>query len=125
MISNVHVDYYIEQYKKGHILFNEERKQLIEFLENHILKMDDLFFDDDMIDNCIKYINKYYFELQPFQKFLIAFIFLFEKVGRVSSHPYDLWFEIGHDNRLMFLEYVIDKLKNNINNENNNNTVLH
>lgn len=79
MISNVHVDYYIEQYKKGHILFNEERKQLIEFLENHILKMDDLFFDDDMIDNCIKYINKYYFELQPFQKFLIAFIFLFEK----------------------------------------------
>lgn len=48
-----------------------------------------------------------------------------EKVGRVSSHPYDLWFEEGHDNRLMFLEYVIDKLKNNINNENSNNTVLH
>ena len=48
-----------------------------------------------------------------------------EKLGRVSSHPYDLWFEEGHDNRLMFLEYVIDKLKNNINNENSNNTVLH
>ena len=47
------------------------------------------------------------------------------KVGRVSSHPYDLWFEEDHDNRLMFLEYVIDKLKNNINNENSNNTVLH
>ncbi|QYA42071.1 terminase large subunit [Macrococcoides bohemicum] len=79
MIHNKHVDFYIDQYKKGKILFNDERIKLVEFLENHILQMDELFFDEDKIEKCITYIDKYYFELQPFQKFLIAFIFLYEE----------------------------------------------
>ena len=48
-----------------------------------------------------------------------------KKVKRESGNIYNLWFKEGHNNRLIFLEYVIDKLKNNINNENSNNTVLH
>ncbi|TDL96691.1 terminase large subunit [Macrococcus brunensis] len=79
MIQNEHVTYYIDQYKKGEILFNEERKQLVEYLENYVLLLDNVFFDEEKIKNCIKYIDKYFFETQPFQKFLIAFVFLFEQ----------------------------------------------
>ncbi|MDX8359817.1 terminase TerL endonuclease subunit [Cytobacillus sp. IB215316] len=79
MISNKHVDEYIRQYKSGEIKLNKERVMLIEYLEKHILTRNDLYFDDVMIDNFIKFTEKWYFPLQSFQKFLAAFVFLFYK----------------------------------------------
>ena len=52
---------------------------LIDYLEKHILVRDDLYFNDDMIENYIKFTEKWYFPLQPFQKFIAAFVFLFHK----------------------------------------------
>lgn len=64
---------------------------LIEYLREHVLSRDDLFFDDDMIEKCIRFGEKWYFPLQPFQKFLIAFVFLFfKKNGRVFYRKH-LW----------------------------------
>lgn len=55
------------------------------------MSRDDLFFDDDMIEKCIRFGEKWYFPLQPFQKFLIAFVFLFfKKNGRVFYRKH-LW----------------------------------
>lgn len=79
MIHQKHVDYYIEQFKSGKIKFNKERADLIEYLERDVLSRDDVYFDDVMIDKCIAYGEKWFFPMQPFQKFLIAFIFFFSK----------------------------------------------
>lgn len=91
MISNKYVDEYIQLYESGQIKLNNERIMLIEYLREHVLSRDDLFFDDDMIEKCIRFGEKWYFPLQSFQKFLIAFVFLFfKKNGRVFYRKH-LW----------------------------------
>lgn len=91
MIRQKYVDAYIALYRSGNIKFNEERELLIEYLERDVLSRSDLYFDDEMIENCIKFGEKWYFPLQPFQKFLIAFVFLFHKdSGRVFYRKF-LW----------------------------------
>lgn len=91
MISNKYVDEYIQLYESGQIKLNKERIMLIEYLRKHVLSRDDLYFDDEMIEKCIRFGEKWYFPLQPFQKFLIAFVFLFfKKNGRVFYRKH-LW----------------------------------
>ncbi|MGM0807541.1 MAG: terminase TerL endonuclease subunit [Bacillota bacterium] len=79
MISNKYVDEYIRQYKQGEIKLNKERIKLIEYLEQYVLVRDDLYFNEDLIENFIKFSEKWYFPLQPFQRFIAAFVFLFNK----------------------------------------------
>ncbi len=79
MIKNKHVSEYIRQYKDGEIKLNKERIMLIDHLEKRVLTRDDIYFDEEMIENFIKFAEKWYFPLQSFQKFLIAFVFLFYK----------------------------------------------
>ncbi|WP_411225121.1 terminase TerL endonuclease subunit [Priestia filamentosa] len=64
---------------------------LIEYLQAHVLNRDDLYFDDEMIENCIRFIEKWYFPLVPFQKFLIAFVFLFNKKNNRVFYRKHLW----------------------------------
>ena len=78
MISNKYVDEYINQWREGKIVLNKEREQLIEYLQNTVLVKNNVYFDEDKIEKCIKFINKWYFPVQPFQKFIIAFIFLMD-----------------------------------------------
>lgn len=78
MISNKYVDEYINQWREGKIVLNKEREQLIEYLQNTVLVKNNVYFDEDKIDKCIKFISKWYFPVQPFQKFIIAFIFLMD-----------------------------------------------
>ncbi|WP_010278831.1 terminase TerL endonuclease subunit [Paenibacillus senegalensis] len=91
MIHQKYVDEYIALYRKGEIKFNRERELLIEYLERDVLSRDDLYFDDEMIENCIKFAEKWYFPLQPFQKFLIAFVFLFYTGSRKLFYRRYLW----------------------------------
>lgn len=85
------MDEYIQLYESGQIKLNNERIMLIEYLQEHVLNRDDLYFDDDMIEKCIRFGEKWYFPLQPFQKFLITFVFLFfKKNGRVFYRKH-LW----------------------------------
>src|SRR5690625_2869522 len=79
-----HVKEYISHFRKGLIKLNKERIQLIEYLEKHILNRKDLYFDETQIENCIKYCEKWFFPLQPFQKFIVAFLFLkYKKTDRL------------------------------------------
>lgn len=82
MIMNKYVQDYIDLYKSGKIKLNIERIQLIEYLQTHVLTREDIFFDDEMIENYIRFTEKWYFKLEPFQKFIAAFIFLFYKKDR-------------------------------------------
>ncbi|ENH96716.1 terminase large subunit [Gracilibacillus halophilus YIM-C55.5] len=79
MITNKYVEHYIDLYESGNIKLNKERIQLIDFLKQHVLVRDDLYFDDEQIENYIKFSEKWYFPLEPFQKFIAAFVFLFYK----------------------------------------------
>lgn len=77
--------------KSGKIKFNEERKLLVDYLEKYVLCRDDLYFDDDLIEKCIRFGEKWYFPLVPFDKFLIAFVFLFYKNKRRVFYRKHLW----------------------------------
>lgn len=91
MLKQKYVNEYIALYREGKIKFNKERELLIEYLERDVLSRDDLYFDNEMIENCIKFAEKWYFKMQPFQKFLIAFVFLLQKnSGRVFYRKF-LW----------------------------------
>nr|DAZ21436.1 MAG TPA: Large Terminase [Caudoviricetes sp.] len=79
MIRNKYVDEYIQQWRDGKIILNQERIDLINYLENHVLVKDNIYFDDEKIDKCIRFIDKWYFPVQAFQKFIIAFLFLMDE----------------------------------------------
>lgn len=76
MISYSYIDEYIRQWRDGEIILNKERVLLIEWLEQDILTMQDIYFDSKQIENFIQFAQKWYFPLEPFQKFLTCFIFL-------------------------------------------------
>lgn len=79
MITNKHVDYYINQWKDGKIILNQERIDLFNYLQTYIYSRDDVFFDEETIDNCIKFIERWYFPTLPFQRFIISNVFLIDK----------------------------------------------
>ncbi|WP_339201693.1 terminase TerL endonuclease subunit [Peribacillus sp. FSL P2-0133] len=79
MISNKYVDEYIKLYESGKIKFNKERVLLIEYLKEHVLSRDALYFDEEQINNFKRFTEKWYFPLEPFQMFIAAFVFLFYK----------------------------------------------
>ncbi|EAD4370667.1 terminase large subunit, partial [Listeria monocytogenes] len=55
MISNKHVDNYIQSYESGKILLNKERVDLINHLQEHVLSRDDIYFDETQIENYIAF----------------------------------------------------------------------
>ena len=81
MITHKYVEEYIDSWRSGRIILNKKRIQLIEWLERDVLTMDDIYFDDEQIENFIKFTEKYYFPLTPSQKFKVCFIFLFYDDG--------------------------------------------
>lgn len=91
MISNKYVEEYIRQYESGEIKLNKERILLIEYLQRDILTRDDLYFDETLINNFIRFAEKWYFPMQPFQRFLAAFVFLFHKKDGAVFYEQFLW----------------------------------
>jgi len=85
MLKNKHVDFYINQYEAGEIKVSEYMVLLFSYLKKYILNRDDLYFDTEMHENYISFTEKNYFELEPFQKFKTAFVFLYEEDG---DYPY-------------------------------------
>ena len=77
MITHPYVEDYIKLWKSKKIRLNQERVELIHYLERAVLSRDDVFFDEDEINRFTTFTEKWFFKLQPFQKFLVAFIFLF------------------------------------------------
>lgn len=79
MARTKHVDFYVDQIKNKEIIVNEERHLLVEWIEKNIYPRDDMWFDEETIEDCISFIEKWFFILEPFQKFLISFVFLLYK----------------------------------------------
>lgn len=93
MLYNKYVDQYIRKWRNGELILNEKRILLLELIEKHILPFDDLYyFNEDQIDNYIEFSEAWYFELDEWEKFISAFIFLFYK----------------EDDEVVFDEFVIN-----------------
>ncbi|MEB6797972.1 terminase large subunit [Staphylococcus aureus] len=90
---NKYVKHYIDLYKEGKVLFNKERIQLIHYLEKYIFPRDDIYFDDEAIENLCNFARELYFELDDFQKFISAFLFLYYKED--NENFYDQFFIMG------------------------------
>lgn len=91
MKINKYVKNYIKLYRSGKVKLNKERIQLIEYLERDVFTRDDIYYNDEMIENCIKFGEKWYFELTPTDKFLIAFVFLLFKNNGRPFYRKHLW----------------------------------
>lgn len=91
MIKQQYVTDYIKLYKTGKIKLNKERVMLIKYLEKYVLSDDSLYFNEKQINDCINYGNKWFFLIQPFQKFLIAFIFLYHGNNNRRYYKEFLW----------------------------------
>jgi len=76
MMVHKYVNEYIREYEDGKILFNKERIDLVSYLRKSVFSREDLYFDEIQIDQCVRYIEKWFFPLQSFQKFIICFLFL-------------------------------------------------
>ena len=73
------VQEYIDDYVSGRVIFNRERVELLEYLDREIVprvENKEVFFDEKQIENCINFIEKWFFPLEKFQKFIISFVFL-------------------------------------------------
>ncbi|PGR01343.1 terminase TerL endonuclease subunit [Priestia megaterium] len=79
MISNKHVEEYIKLFHTNKIKLNKERIMLLAHLQKNVLSRDDLYFNEEMIESYISFTETFYFKLEPFQKFIAAFVFLFDK----------------------------------------------
>lgn len=71
-----YVTEFIQSWRNGDINLNKERIMMIEWLEQDILTMTNVYFDMDQIEKFITFANERYFPLQLFQKFISCFIFL-------------------------------------------------
>lgn len=78
MICCKEIDDYLKYYENNKIVFNEERKLLIENIVKPTLKRDDIFFDKDTYYKCLRFVERWYYKLFPFQKFLYAFVFMYK-----------------------------------------------
>lgn len=78
MIKCKEIDEYLEYVKQNPKWINKDRKLLIKNIVNPTLKRNDVFFDEEMYQNCLKYCEKYYYPLFLYQKFIYAFAFMFK-----------------------------------------------
>lgn len=78
MICCREINEYLDYYEKCPNVFNLERKLLIENIVKSTLKRDDITFDEEMYYKCLNFCELWFYELFPYQKFITAFIFMYD-----------------------------------------------
>ena len=81
MIICKEIDDYLAYCKEHPKWINRDRKLLIRNVVKPTLKRKDVFFDEETYRNCLRYIEGNFYELFPYQKFLIAFVFMYDSTG--------------------------------------------
>lgn len=79
MIYCHEIQEYLNIYENSKNVFNKERILLMENIVKPTLKRTDINFDTDTYYKCLKYCEKWYYSLFPFQKFIYAFVFMYDK----------------------------------------------
>ena len=74
------IDEYLDWCYKNPDKINKKRWKLIKNIVEPTLNRDDVFFDEKTFNACIKYCEKWYYKLFPYQKFIYAFIFMYRRI---------------------------------------------
>lgn len=78
MIECKEITEYLDYVEEHPNWINIDRKLLIENIVKPLLQRNDVFFDEKTYQNCIKYCEKHYYKLFPYQKFVYAFAFMYK-----------------------------------------------
>ena len=81
MITCKEIDDYLAYCKAHPKWINRDRKLLIRNVVKPTLKRKDVFFDEATLRNCIRYLEANYYPLFPYQKFVLAFVFMYDTTG--------------------------------------------
>lgn len=87
MITCKEIDDYLQYAKEHPKWINRDRKLLIRNIVKPTLKRKDIYFDEETYRNCLQYIENNYYPLFPYQKFIIAFIFMYTVVENEPVFP--------------------------------------
>lgn len=79
MICCKEIDEYIKFVEDNPEETDEEIKLLIKNIIKPTLSRDDVFFDEEIFYKAIKYCEKWYYKLFPYQKFTYALFFMYDK----------------------------------------------
>ncbi len=71
------IDDYIAYCEAHPETINKDRHLLIKNIVKPILYREDVFFNEEMYYNCIRYCETNYYPLFPYQKFVYAFVFMY------------------------------------------------
>lgn len=98
MIYCKEIDEYIKFVEENPEETDDEIKLLIKNIVKPTLSRDDVFFDEDKYYKCIRYCERWYYKLFPYQKFIYALIFMYEDKNRdVVIFP-DVFILMGRGN---------------------------
>lgn len=98
MICCNEIDEYIKFVEENPDETDDEIKLLIKNIVKPTLLRDDVFFDAEKYYKCIKYCEKWYYKLFPYQKFIYALFFMYEDQNRdVVIFP-DIFILMGRGN---------------------------
>ena len=70
---------YIDYASNNSNKISEDIKLCIENIVKPTLSRDDVIFDEKVFQDCIKFCEKWFYPLFPYQKFIYAFFFMYEK----------------------------------------------
>ena len=73
------INEYIEKYEKCKRVFNKERILLMENIVKPTLKREDVVFDEETYNKCIRFSERWFYKLFLYQKFIYAFVFMYDK----------------------------------------------
>ena len=79
MICCKEIDEYIKFVEENPSETDDEIKLLIKNIVKPTLSRDDVFFDEETFNRAIKYCEKWYYKLFPYQKFTYALFFMYDK----------------------------------------------
>ena len=77
MINCKEIAEYLRYVEDNPKKINRERSLLIKNIVLPTLRRNDVFFDEKTYQNCLKYCEKHYYKLFPYQKFIYAFAFMY------------------------------------------------
>ena len=77
MITCKEIDDYIAYCKEHPKWINRDRKLLIRNVVKPTLKRKDVRFDEETYRDCLRYIETNYYLMFPFEKFVLAFVFMY------------------------------------------------
>lgn len=92
------IEDYLEFVKNNPDEVDEDIKLLIENIVTPTLSRDDVFFDEETYYKCLKFCEKWFYLLFPYQKFIYAFIFMYEFNNREVVIFPDIFILMGRGN---------------------------